>query len=78
MLCYIVLSLPTTLDSCHSEQVCRNNGEDGKPIWMTYGGVVYDVTNFVYNRKPCHIFFRMNCILAQRWFFVQTQEAPSG
>lgn len=31
-----------------SEQVAENNGENGK-IWMSYGGIVYDVTNFVYN-----------------------------
>ena len=32
-----------------SEQVAENNGDDGKPIWMSYGGVVYDVTNFIPN-----------------------------
>lgn len=32
-----------------SDQVAENNGEDGKPIWMSYGGVVYDVTNFIGN-----------------------------
>jgi sulfite oxidase len=32
-----------------SDQVAINNGKDGKPIWMSYGGVVYDVTNFIYN-----------------------------
>jgi hypothetical protein len=32
-----------------SEQVALNNGEDGRPIWMTYGGVVYDVTDFIPN-----------------------------
>lgn len=32
-----------------SEQVAENNGEDGKPIWMSYGGVVYDVTEFIHN-----------------------------
>ena len=31
------------------EEVAQNDGRDGKPIWMTYGGVVYDVTNFVSN-----------------------------
>ena len=32
-----------------SAQVAENNGEDGKPVWMSYGGVVYDVTDFIYN-----------------------------
>eukprot|EP00934_Nitzschia_sp_Nitz4_P003542 Nitzschia sp. Nitz4//scaffold320_size20398//10095//12176//NITZ4_008677-RA/size20398-augustus-gene-0.2-mRNA-1//1//CDS//3329547756//3532//frame0 len=32
-----------------SEQVAENDGTDGKPIWMTYGGVVYDVTDFIAN-----------------------------
>ncbi|CAB9525411.1 Sulfite oxidase, mitochondrial [Seminavis robusta] len=32
-----------------SDQVAENNGEDGKPIWMSYGGVVYDVTKFIAN-----------------------------
>lgn len=32
-----------------SDQVAENSGQDGKPIWMTYGGVVYDVTNFIPN-----------------------------
>eukprot|EP00547_Thalassionema_nitzschioides_P017567 CAMPEP_0194242688 /NCGR_PEP_ID=MMETSP0158-20130606/8146_1 /TAXON_ID=33649 /ORGANISM="Thalassionema nitzschioides, Strain L26-B" /LENGTH=514 /DNA_ID=CAMNT_0038977831 /DNA_START=240 /DNA_END=1784 /DNA_ORIENTATION=- len=32
-----------------SVQVTENNGQDGKPIWMSYGGVVYDVTNFISN-----------------------------
>lgn len=32
-----------------SEQVAENNGDDGKPIWMSYGGVVYDVTDFIHN-----------------------------
>ena len=34
---------------CNSEQVAENNGKDGKPIWMSYGGVVYDVSDFIYN-----------------------------
>lgn len=32
-----------------SEDVARNNGQDGSPIWMSYGGMVYDVTNFIHN-----------------------------
>jgi cytochrome b involved in lipid metabolism len=32
-----------------SEQVAENDGTDGKPTWMSYGGVVYDVTDFVAN-----------------------------
>jgi cytochrome b involved in lipid metabolism len=32
-----------------SEQVAENDGTDGKPVWMSYGGVVYDVTEFVAN-----------------------------
>mmetsp|Transcript_12375 Transcript_12375/g.35909 ORF Transcript_12375/g.35909 Transcript_12375/m.35909 type:complete len:171 (-) Transcript_12375:190-702(-) len=31
------------------EEVSQNDGTDGKPIWMTYGGVVYDVTKFIAN-----------------------------
>lgn len=31
------------------EQVAKNNGEGGSRIWMTYGGIVYDVTDFVDN-----------------------------
>ena len=30
-------------------EVAKRNGEDGSQIWMTYGGVVYDVTDFVEN-----------------------------
>ncbi len=33
----------------YSEQVAENNGKDGKPIWMSYGGMVYDVTDFIHN-----------------------------
>lgn len=32
-----------------SQQVSENDGSDGKPIWMSYGGVVYDVTDFIAN-----------------------------
>jgi sulfite oxidase len=32
-----------------SDQVAENNGQDGKPVWMTYGGTVYDVTGFIPN-----------------------------
>lgn len=35
--------------TAYSEQVAENNGKDGKPIWMSYGGVVYDVTDFIHN-----------------------------
>ncbi|CAJ1968209.1 unnamed protein product [Cylindrotheca closterium] len=31
------------------KQVAVNNGENGKPVWMTHGGNVYDVTNFIAN-----------------------------
>ena len=24
------------------------NGEDGKPVWMTHGGIVYDVKDFIH------------------------------
>lgn len=30
-------------------EVAKNNGEHGSPVWMTYGGVVYDVTDFIQN-----------------------------
>ncbi len=32
-----------------SDQVAENDGEDGRPIWMSYGGYVYDVTAFIKN-----------------------------
>jgi len=32
-----------------SSEVAENDGRDGKPIWMSYGGVVYDVTGFIPN-----------------------------
>lgn len=32
-----------------SSQVAENDGSDGRPIWMSYGGVVYDVTGFIAN-----------------------------
>jgi len=32
-----------------ADQVSANNGEDGRPVWMTYGGIVYDVTDFIPN-----------------------------
>lgn len=31
------------------DQVSVNNGDDGAPVWMTYGGYVYDVTDFIAN-----------------------------
>jgi Cytochrome b5-like Heme/Steroid binding domain len=43
---------PLSLDNLPeytSEDVAKNNGENGTPIWMSYGGVVYDVTKFVAN-----------------------------
>ncbi|CAJ1968213.1 unnamed protein product [Cylindrotheca closterium] len=33
------------------KQVAVNNGENGKPVWMTHGGNVYDVTNFIANHQ---------------------------
>jgi cytochrome b involved in lipid metabolism len=38
-----------TLPVYDSEFVAHHNGEDGTRIWMTYGGVVYDVTDFIPN-----------------------------
>ena len=32
-----------------AKDVAKNNGRDGSPIWMSYGGYVYDVTNFIPN-----------------------------
>ena len=32
-----------------SDQVAERNGEDGKQVWMSYGGIVYNVTDFVQN-----------------------------
>lgn len=43
---------PTSLDylpEYSSDQVAKNNGENGTPVWMSYGGIVYDVTAFVAN-----------------------------
>ncbi|EEC50222.1 predicted protein [Phaeodactylum tricornutum CCAP 1055/1] len=31
------------------EEIAEKNGENGNPIWMSYGGVVYDVTDFIPN-----------------------------
>ena len=38
-----------TLPVYSSDFVAEHNGEDGTRIWMTYGGVVYDVTDFIPN-----------------------------
>lgn len=32
-----------------SDEVAQRNGADGTPIWMSYGGVIYDVTEFIHN-----------------------------
>lgn len=32
-----------------SQQVAEHNGQNGKRVWMTYGGIVYDVTDFIPN-----------------------------
>jgi hypothetical protein len=32
-----------------SDQVSEHDGQDGKSMWMSYGGVVYDVTDFIAN-----------------------------
>jgi cytochrome b involved in lipid metabolism len=32
-----------------ADDVSKNDGTEGKPIWMSYGGIVYDVTNFINN-----------------------------
>lgn len=32
-----------------SDEVAKRDGQDGSRIWMTYGGVVYDVTDFIPN-----------------------------
>jgi cytochrome b involved in lipid metabolism len=32
-----------------SDQVAQHDGQNGKKMWMSYGGVVYDVTDFVAN-----------------------------
>jgi sulfite oxidase len=32
-----------------SDQVAENNGDNGSQIWMSYGGVVYNVTDFIAN-----------------------------
>jgi hypothetical protein len=41
--------LDENLSTFSSDKVAENNGEDGKPIWMSYGGYVYDVTDFIQN-----------------------------
>lgn len=38
-----------TLPVYESDFVAQHNGENGTRIWMTYGGVVYDVTDFIPN-----------------------------
>eukprot|EP00550_Attheya_septentrionalis_P006353 CAMPEP_0198281636 /NCGR_PEP_ID=MMETSP1449-20131203/1545_1 /TAXON_ID=420275 /ORGANISM="Attheya septentrionalis, Strain CCMP2084" /LENGTH=592 /DNA_ID=CAMNT_0043977509 /DNA_START=123 /DNA_END=1901 /DNA_ORIENTATION=+ len=40
---------PETMPVFTSADVSKNDGEDGRPIWMTYGGLVYDVTRFIPN-----------------------------
>ena len=43
---------PNSLDylpEYSSAQVAKNNGENGTPVWMSYGGIVYDVTSFIAN-----------------------------
>lgn len=40
---------PENLPVYKLSDVALNNGQDGKPIWMTYGGMVYDVTEFIPN-----------------------------
>jgi hypothetical protein len=32
-----------------SDQVAKHDGQNGASMWMSYGGVVYDVTDFIYN-----------------------------
>lgn len=32
-----------------SADVAKNDGKNGSSIWVSYGGVVYDVTEFIYN-----------------------------
>lgn len=32
-----------------SEQVAEHDGQNGTSMWMSYGGVVYDVTDFIVN-----------------------------
>lgn len=38
-----------TLPIFEADFVAQHNGEDGTRIWMTYGGIVYDVTDFIPN-----------------------------
>jgi sulfite oxidase len=32
-----------------SEEVAQRDGSNGTPVWMSYGGIVYDVTQFIAN-----------------------------
>ena len=32
-----------------ADEMSQRNGENGTPIWMSYGGVIYDVTDFIHN-----------------------------
>lgn len=32
-----------------SADVAKNNGKNGSSIWMSYGGIIYDVTHFIHN-----------------------------
>ena len=38
-----------TLPEYTSEQVAEHNGKSGATVWMSYGGIVYDVTGFIAN-----------------------------
>lgn len=32
-----------------ASEVACNNGSNGRPVWVTYGGMVYDITSFIKN-----------------------------
>lgn len=46
---FVLTSDEANLPVYTSEDVAKNDGQNGSAIWMSYGGFVYDVTKFVHN-----------------------------
>ena len=45
----MVTDHPSGLPVFTADQVAEKNGDDDAPIWVTYGGHVYDITEFIKN-----------------------------
>ena len=45
----MVTEHPSGLPVFSADQVAEKNGDDDAPIWVTYGGHVYDITEFIKN-----------------------------